>query len=221
MCETVKQVIEEKRIIVIVRQLYGEKLIKLANALYKGGIRLMEVTFDQSDPDGVKHTAEAIALLKKEMAGKMHVGAGTVITTEQVDAAAAAGAEYIISPNTDGKVIDRTKEKGLISIPAAMTPTEMLAAHNFGADFVKVFPMADLGIKYMKNVMAPISHLRFIAAAGVNEENFGEILGIGFAGAGISGRLTDKKLIEAGDWDGFSTRAEAFCNIAKAYSKEG
>lgn len=212
----VKNVIEEKRIIVIVRRLYGEKLIKLANALYEGGIRLMEVTFDQSDPDGVQHTSEAIALLKEKMAGKMHVGAGTVITPEQVDAAAAAGAEYIISPNTDEKVISRTKEKGLVSIPAAMTPSEMLAAHNLGADFVKVFPMADLGIKYMKNVMAPISHLRFIAAAGVNEENFGEILGIGFAGAGISGRLTDKKLIEAEDWQEFTKRAEAFCEIVKA-----
>lgn len=210
----------KNKIIVIVRRLYGEQIIKLARALEAGGIKMIEVTFDQADPDCIKKTSEAIAALKEELGDKMKIGAGTVLSVEQVDAAAAAGAEYIISPNVNLSVIKHTKEIGLISIPGAMTPSEMIEAHEAGADFVKVFPVIDLGIKYMKNIMGPISHVKFLATAGVTEENLADMLNAGFSGAGISGRLTDKKLIEAGNFEEFTNRAKAFMEIAQANGKE-
>jgi 2-dehydro-3-deoxyphosphogluconate aldolase/(4S)-4-hydroxy-2-oxoglutarate aldolase len=206
--------IEQNKIIVIVRGQYGEKLLGLAKALYDGGIRLLEVTFDQSDADNLTKTPEAIRLVGESLPGMM-VGAGTVMTREQVDAALSGGAKYIISPNTDEEVIRYTTAKGLVSIPGAMTPSEIAAAHKYGADFVKVFPVCDLGVAYIKNIRAPLSHIRLVATAGVNEQNFADFLNAGMAGAGISGRLTDKKLVAEGNFAELTRRAEAFVKIAK------
>ena len=121
--------IEKYKIICICRKIYGEELLALARALRSGGIRMMEVTFDQADPECIKKTAEAIAMLHAEFGEEMKIGAGTVLSAAQVDAAKDAGAEYIISPNTCLPVIHRTKELGLVSIPGAMTPTEIIAAY--------------------------------------------------------------------------------------------
>lgn len=214
-CKKVLDLILEKKIITIVRGTYGEDLRLLAHALYDGGIRFMEVTFDQKDPDCIAKTSNAISMLNKEFAGcDFYAGAGTVLTKEQVKAAYDAGASYIISPNTNVEIIKYTKELGLVSIPGAMTPSEILLAHDSGADIVKLFPAATLGLKYVKDILAPISHVAIIATAGITEENFCEFLKLGLKGAGISGRLTDKKLIASGSWDEFTRRAKAFVEIA-------
>jgi 2-dehydro-3-deoxyphosphogluconate aldolase/(4S)-4-hydroxy-2-oxoglutarate aldolase len=128
------------KIISIVRRIYGEDLIQLARALYDGGIRLLEITFDQADPDCIHKTSEAIALLGKEMGEDMMLGAGTVLDVAQVDGAIAGGAQYIVSPNTDEKVIRYSKQKGLVSIPGAMTPSEMVNAHYYGQILLRCFP---------------------------------------------------------------------------------
>ncbi len=206
--------IAQNKIIVICRKLYGEPLIQLSDALLAGGIKLMEVTFDQVDPDCLHKTAEAIAQLEKRHSGKLFVGAGTVLNVEQVNTAANAGARYIISPNFSPAVVRRTKELGLVSIPGALTPTEICAAHDAGADFVKLFPAGWLGLSYIKDILAPISHIPLIATGGVNEENFGEYLKLGFAGAGVSGRLADKKLLERGDVAEITRRAKFFVDLA-------
>lgn len=206
--------IRKNKIIVIVRGTYGDELMRLARALYDGGGRLMEVTFDQRDPACLEKTGAAIAALQSAFGDAMSFGAGTVLTGEQVDAAAQAGGRFIIEPNVSEKVIARTREKGLVSIPGAMTPTEILHAHELGADFVKLFPAAALGARYIKDILTPISHVGLIATAGVNEENFGEFLRLGMVGAGISGRLTDKKLIASGDWAELTRRMKTFVKIA-------
>ena len=208
------QYIKENKAIAIIRRVYGDDLLNLARALAKGGIRLMEVTFDQADPDCIQKTSRAIESLCDAIGGDMVIGAGTVMSTRQVDAAIAAGARYIISPNTSARVITYTKEKGVVSIPGAMTPSEMALAHDCGADFVKVFPAGDLGVAYMKNVMAPLSHIQFIATGGVGASNFAEYLEAGFVGAGIGGFLSDKNLLKAGDFDEFTRRAKILADVA-------
>ena len=213
MSEIVRNAIEKEGVIAIVRKLYGEPLMQLAEALYAGGVTLMEVTFDQAAPDVLPKTAAAIGELAERMKGRMHVGAGTVLTVEQVRVAAEAGAQFIISPNTDPLVIAETKAFGLVSVPGAMTPSEMVTADQAGADFVKVFPSIDLGVRFLKNVMAPLNHIKFIVTGGVTLMNFEEWLRAGAIGAGIGGYLSDKKLIEAGDWAEFTRRAKAFCDI--------
>ncbi len=207
--------INEHKVIAIVRRLYGDDLLRLSDALVSGGVRLIECTFDQADPEHIRKTSEAVSALCARHGSALLAGAGTVLNEAQVDAAFSAGAKYIISPNTNERVIRRTKELGMVSIPGAMTPTEILAAYDAGADLVKLFPATTLGFKYIKDIQAPISHVRLVATGGVNEENFGQYLDIGFAGAGISGRLTDKQLIAEGNWDELSRRAAAFAKIVE------
>ena len=210
--------IAENKVIVIVRKIYAEDLLNLSKALYAGGVRLMEVTFDQQDPMRAEKTAEAIRALGEYHGDKMMFGAGTVLTIEQIDAAYKAGARYIISPNFKAEIVEHTKKRGLVSIPGCMTPTEIIDAHDCGADFIKLFPATTLGFKYIKDILAPISHVKLVATGGVNEENFGEYLDLGFAGAGVSGRLTDRKLIAEGNWEELTRRAKVFSDIAKKYS---
>ena len=206
--------IEKNKIICICRKVYGEDLLKLAHALYDGGIRMMEVTFDQGDPDCIAKTSEAIKLLCAEFGSDMKFGAGTVLNEEQVEAARAAGAEYIISPNTKPAVIRKTKELGMVSIPGAMTPTEIIGAHEAGADFVKLFPTVRLGLAYIKDILGPINNVKLIGTGGLNEENLKDYLDLGFAGAGISGRLVDKDLRMKGDYAQLTARAAKFMEIA-------
>lgn len=208
-----KEFIVENKVIVICRKVYGDSLLRLAEALYDGGVKMIEVTFDQADPDCTEKTTGAMRMLQERFRGAMRFGAGTVLTTEQVDAACEAGGEYMISPNTNLQVIARTKELGLVSIPGTMTPTEILTAHDAGADFVKLFPASYLGMSYVKDITAPISHVKLLATGGVNETNFGGYLDAGFVGAGVSSRLADRKLIAAGNFEEITARARAFAAI--------
>ena len=147
--EIIKDV-ETNKIIVILRGFSDEQLINSVEAMAKGGIKLVEVTFDQSGEISDDITASNIRLLKEKFADRVRVGAGTVITERQVELAYQAGAEFIISPDCYKNVIRRTRELGMVSMPGAFTPTEAANAHRFGADFVKLFPNSELRISYLK-----------------------------------------------------------------------
>lgn len=210
----VVQFIEDNKVMVICRGLYNEDLMKVVDALYAGGVRLAEVTFDQNDPDAVEKTSGAIRQLKEKYPD-MKVGSGTVTSVEQVKATKEAGGEFCLSPNVNVEVIKATKEEGLVSIPGALTPTEILQAHEAGADIVKIFPAGWLGLRYLKDIKGPINHVKFLAAAGVNEENFADYLKAGYCAAGISGRLLDKKVIEHQNYAELTRRAQVFTKIAE------
>ena len=209
------QFIEKNKLIVICRGIYGDNLLNLSQALYEGGIRLIEVTFDQANPDCMEKTTQAISALKNKHQDAMLIGAGTVLSPLQVECAYNAGASYIISPNVNPAVIKKTKELELISIPGAMTPTEILYASELGADFVKLFPATTLGMRYIKDIRGPINHIKLVAAGGVTEENLPEYLNLHFAGAGISNRLTDPTLIAENNFAEFTRRAKVFVDIVK------
>ncbi len=208
--DSVKNFILEHKIVTICRRIYGSDLENLVSALHDGGINLVEVTFDQADPECLRKTSTAIELLSKKFGSSMRIGAGTVLTKEQVTTAKNAGALYIISPNVDKEIIEFTKSEGLVSMPGTMTPSEMADAHKWGADLVKVFPAGYLGTRYMKDVRGPLSHINFIAAGGVTEDNIKEYIDAGYSGFGISGRLTDAALIKEGKFAEFTQRAKNF-----------
>ena len=201
--------VKQHKVIAIIRGVYGGDMLSLTHALYEGGIRLVEVTFDQKDPDCVQKTSREIATLNAQMSDKMLIGAGTVLNVAQTEAAIEAGAKYIISPNTRQSVIEQTKKRGAVSIPGAMTPSEIMDAVDYGADFVKLFPFGPLGMPYVKSILSPLSQVKLLAVGGVNENNVGEILRSGcFYGAGIGGYFTEKKVIQAGDFAEITKRAE-------------
>lgn len=201
--------IRQHKIIAIVRGVESSKCMKVAEALYAGGIRLMEITYNQSAPETWQTTAQAIGDIAKAFEGRMYAGAGTVTRPELVEMTAAAGGKYIISPNVNTAVIARTKELGLVSIPGAMTPSEILTAYDAGADFVKLFPASDLGISYLKAIRAPISHVPLLATGGINEKNAAEFLAAGAVGLGVGGGLANKKAIEAGEFEKLTEAAKA------------
>lgn len=215
MREQIIRAVETEKIIAIVRGADPEQCVKVAQALYDGGIRLMEITYNQKDPASWQTTADTITAIAKTFEGRMLVGAGTVTTPELVELTAKAGGMYIISPNCSEAVIRRTLELGLVSMPGALTPTEVLAAHNAGADFVKLFPIGNLGAAYAKAIMAPISHVKLLAVGGVNENNVADFLKAGMAGAGIGGNLANKKWIEEGRYDKITETAKALVAAVK------
>ena len=207
--KTIERILEN-RIITIVRGLEKEYMDPLADALYRGGIRLIEVTFDQSDPDSWADTCSAIREISVKYAGRMTVGAGTVLTVRQIDMAADAGAEYMISPDANPSVIEYTKKIGCVSIPGCMTPTEMTSAVNAGADIIKVFPAGILGVDYIKAVRAPLGHIPMFAVGGINTDNAAAFIKAGCAGIGLGGSLVSKELIKAGKFDRITELAEKF-----------
>lgn len=206
----VTNAIMQHGVIAIVRGIKNEYLIDTAEAMYKGGIRLLEITYsaDGSTPDAT--TAEGIRMLKEHFGDRMYIGAGTVLTCEQVELTAKAGGEFIISPDVNTDVIRATCECGLVSIPGALTPTEAQTAHRAGADFVKLFPVTSLGSAYVKAVRAPLSHIRFLAVGGVDEYNMKEYRAAGACGFGIGSNIVNKKLIEAGDFAAVTSLAQRF-----------
>lgn len=198
------------KIIAILRKIDPEYFEQTVEAFSKGGIRHMEVTFDGAGVFTQETTLKQIELIAEKYEGQILAGAGTVLTVEQVEAAYKAGAKYIISPNTDEAVIKRTVELGMVSIPGALTATEVQNAHKWGADFVKLFPAGDLGLSYIKSIMAPLNHVKYIAVGAVNSENLLQFLNVGVVGVGVSSSLVNMKLIREKRYDELTALAQSF-----------
>lgn len=215
MKNSVIEEIKKCKLIAILRGIPDEKLIPVAEALYNGGIRLLEITYSANGSVSDEKTAENIKRLADNFKGRLFIGAGTVLTKEQVKLTKNAGGLFIISPNTDKEVIKKSVKCGLVSIPGALTPSEITDAHKYGADFVKLFPITSLGAEYVKAVKAPLSHINLLAVGGINEKNMEEYIQAGVCGFGIGSNITDKKMIAENDWDGISDLAKKYVSGVK------
>lgn len=205
----------ENKIVVIVRGVEKEKLIPLAEAMYAGGIRLLEITYSATNTPSAEETAECIRALAGHFEGRMFIGAGTVLNENQVELTKAAGGKFIISPDVNEAVIKKSVELGLVSMPGALTPSEITTANRAGADFVKLFPVTTLGLDYVKAITAPLSHVKLVAVGGINDGNMKDYLNAGVCGFGIGANIVDKKLIAANDFPAITELAKKFvkaCN---------
>lgn len=202
--------IKKNKIIVIVRGVAKDKIIPLAEAMYNGGIRLIECTYQANGSISDEEIADNIRMLAEHFGDKMYVGAGTVLTKKQVQLTKQAGGKFIISPDANEEVIKYTKEIGLISMPGALTPTEIAAAKRAGADFVKVFPIDVYGPSYLKAVKAPLSNVELLAVGGINKDNLNDYLSAGAIGVGVGAGIVNKGMIESEDYDGITRLAEEF-----------
>ena len=202
--------IQKEKIIAIVRGVSREKLIPLAKAMYDGGIRLIECTYDASGAVSDEEVAAGIEILVKHFGDEMVVGAGTVLTKKQVLLTKKAGGKFIISPDTNPAVIRRTVRSDMVSIPGALTPSEIAFANRLGADFVKIFPIGAMGSDYIKDIRAPLSNVKLLAVGGVDENNMKSYFDAGAVGIGIGSGIVKKKMIDEGDYEGITALARLY-----------
>lgn len=212
MHQDVLDFLKKHKVVAIVRGISSTKMPDLVRAMSEGGVRCVEVTFDQSSAEKQKDTLKAISVIRDSFAGSVCPGAGTVMTVDQVHQAYEAGAQYIISPNVNEAVIRETRKLGMVSIPGAFTPTEVAAAYEYGADIVKLFPAAILGPAYVKALRAPLKHIPMTAVGGISPENCAAFFEAGCCGIGCGGNLVSAKLVEEGRFDIITATAKAYCD---------
>ena len=214
MTNNILECVKQYRIIVALRGITPDKVVATAKALYEGGIRMLEITFDQASEGALTDTPAAIRAIKKTMGEKLLVGAGTVVTVKQAEAAVAAGAKYLLAPNFDPEVVAAAQRLGVASIPGALTPSEIAAAWRAGATMVKLFPVGNFGPAYVKAITAPLSHIPLLGMGGINKQNMLEYLSLpSLVGVGIGSNLAPVSLIQSGDYIGLTKLAKSYTSL--------
>ncbi|WP_188454732.1 bifunctional 4-hydroxy-2-oxoglutarate aldolase/2-dehydro-3-deoxy-phosphogluconate aldolase [Virgibacillus oceani] len=186
MNETLQNIIDNK-LVAVIRGAQPETIAPIAEALHNGGIRIMEITMDTPKVDMV------IRNLHESFNGQMIVGAGTVLDPESARAAIMAGAQFIFSPTVNVETIKMTKRYGAVSIPGAMTPTEILTAYEHGADIIKVFPASVMGPSYIKDIHGPLPHIPLMPTGGVDLTNVKQYFSNGAVAAGLGSSLVNAR----------------------------
>ena len=198
------------QLVAISRGVKPELMVKTAKALYDGGVRSLEITFNQASDTCIQDTETSIKQVKQALGDKMCIGAVTVMTIEQAEAAYQAGADFALAPDTNIDVIKKIVKLGMAAVPGALTPTEIAAAYQAGASIVKLFPAGNMGLNYVKAIRGPINHVPLMAVGGVNVENIREFLDNGFTSVGIGSNIVKNSLIEAGKFDEITALAKAY-----------
>lgn len=188
------EIIAKHKLVAIVRLDDLSIARALTQALIDGGIRAIEFTL--TNPDAVSTIAE----IRQCVADSVAIGAGSVISAEQVWAVADAGAQFVVSPVWKREVNSACHEAGLPFMPGAFTPTEILQAWEWGASAVKVFPANHLGKRYIKDVLAPLPHLRLMPTGGVTIGNMREFLDNGAFALGVGSSLINNDAVADRDW---------------------
>jgi 2-dehydro-3-deoxyphosphogluconate aldolase/(4S)-4-hydroxy-2-oxoglutarate aldolase len=185
--ETIVERIKQARVIAIARGSYTlDGLRAMADALLAGGITALEVTMNTTN------ALEGIRMLAAEYHSRMTIGAGTVLTPEQVQQVVAAGATFIVAPNTSPDVIRAARSHGVEPLPGALTPTEVMQAYSAGARLIKLFPAALGGPDYLKHLRAPLDMVEFVPTGGISLDNIKAFLQAGAVAVGASGALIPK-----------------------------
>jgi 2-dehydro-3-deoxyphosphogluconate aldolase/(4S)-4-hydroxy-2-oxoglutarate aldolase len=200
--------LRRSRIVPVLRAESGDEALRAAEALIAGGIDILEITLTVPGAPGI------IRDLAERFAGSILVGAGTVLTAEQAKECLDSGAAFIVAPNTDPAVIAAARERDAVCCPGALTPTEVCAAFDLGADIVKVFPCDALGgIRYLRSLRSPLPHIPLMPTGGVTLETVAGFLQAGAHAVGVGSNLVDLAVLRE-DPAEITRRAEAFRRAA-------
>jgi 2-dehydro-3-deoxyphosphogluconate aldolase/(4S)-4-hydroxy-2-oxoglutarate aldolase len=191
-------------VVAIVRLEVEVPLLTVADAISRGGIDVIEVTM--TTPGALDELREA----SHNLGDRVLLGAGTVLDSETARAAILAGARFIVSPALSKGVIETCHRYSIVSIPGAYSPTEILAAWQFGADLVKVFPAGNLGPQYIKDVLAPLPQVRLVPTGGVSLGNVHAFIEAGAAAVGVGGNLVNKSAVDRGEFTVLTEAARQF-----------
>lgn len=201
----------EMPVIGIVRNLPAQRILEMAGLYYECGFSTIEVTMNTPGATAL------ISQLVQQFGTKLNIGAGTVCTEEDLDAAISAGASFIVTPVLNEDIIRSSVEQTVPIFPGAYTPTEIFNAWTYGASMVKVFPATKLGPGYIKDVLAPMSYLKLVPTGGVDLNNITDFFSAGAAGVGLGSNLFPKQIVEQGRWDELKTILESFRNKISDY----
>lgn len=204
---TVLDIIEQHKLVAIVRLDDLSVAEDLTSALVAGGIRAMEFTL--TNPDAVA----TIGKIVKSVDETVTIGAGSVITVEQVKAVADVGGQFIVSPVTKPDVIQACVDLDLPTMPGALTPTEIQQAWELGASVVKVFPAHQFSVGYFKDVLAPLPHLKLMPTGGVSADNIRDYLNVGAFAFGVGSSLVNNALVADRNWDALTQRAQQLVDL--------
>ena len=191
--EIVQKIIDDGAVAVI-RMSDSQKLLRVAEALLEGGISALEITM--TTPNALKVIEEA----SRELPGEVLIGVGSVLDSETALLAINAGAKYVVSPIFKTEIVQTAHRYNLPVMPGCFTPTEILTAHEAGADIVKVFPADVVGMPFFKAIKAPMPHLNLMPTGGVSLTNAGDWLKAGACAVGVGGALLDKQAIADGNF---------------------
>jgi 2-dehydro-3-deoxyphosphogluconate aldolase/(4S)-4-hydroxy-2-oxoglutarate aldolase len=184
---SILQQITASGIVAVIRGATPDKILPIAKALSEGGVTALEITVE---------TPNVLSLIEQVSAAlgdKVVVGAGTVLDPETARAAIMAGARFIFSPTVNPETIRLTKRYGVVSIPGALTPTEILTAYEHGADVIKVFPANVFGPRYLKDIHAPLPHIPLMPTGGIDLSNIADYIRAGAVAAGVGSSLVSCK----------------------------
>lgn len=190
--------LRQARFLAIIRHIPADRVLFCAEVFASLGGKFLEVTFDPSDSGTLRHTGDAIRELRREFP-HLCIGAGTVLNVPMAEAAADAGAEFLVSPACSPAVIETAHRRGAAAIPGAFTPDEILRAWEAGADLVKLFPILPGQEQYVKTVMAPLSHIPFIVTGGVMPETLRSMLATGAVAVGAGASVFPQIPVERRD----------------------
>lgn len=201
-------------IVAVIRSDSPEKLVDVAQALLAGGVEVMEVTFT------VPRATKVLEKVADQLGDRVLLGAGTVLDPETARQAILAGAEFIVAPNVNRKVISLCRRYGKLIMPGALTPTEVVSAWEAGADIVKIFPSELTGPGYLKALRAPLPQVRLMPTGGVNLQTAEAYLQAGACALGIGGSLVEPKAVAAGDLDRIQTLAAQYVQIVNHFREK-
>ena len=212
MDETTSQILERVAIIPVLRARDAGQAHAVVKAMLAGGVTVVEVTMT------VPGAVDLLAELKRKYAGQLLLGSGTVTTGAQAEATIEAGAEFVVSPSFHPDVIAVTKAHKKLSIPGALTPTEVITAWNAGADYVKVFPCSAMGgASYLTSLLAPFPHLKLIPTGGVTLQNAESFLRAGARAVGAGGDLVNLEAIDKGFPEIITAAARAYLRAIEQF----
>lgn len=207
--------IREIGLVPIVRAPSPDDAFKAAEAIVAGGIGVAEVTMT------VPNAIRVIERVAERFGDKVLLGAGTILDPESCRAALLAGAEFIVTPSLDVRVIEVARRYSKVSIPGALTPTEVVAAWQAGADFVKIFPCGPVGgPQYLKALRGPFPHIDFVPTGGVNLETTPGYIKAGAAAVAVGSELVDVKALRQGRLDSITARARQYVEAVRAARAE-
>lgn len=215
MPESIAQILERVGLIPVLRAKNTKQALAVVDAMIAGGVTVVEVTMTCPDACGV------LRALKSQYGPRVLLGSGTVTKARDAEATIEAGAEFVVSPSLHREVIAATKAAQKLSVPGALTPTEVVTAEEAGADYIKIFPCSAIGgAPYLKALLAPFPHLKLIPTGGVTVQTAESFLKAGARALGVGSDLVNLTAVDEGHPEIITNTAKAYLEVIAKFRSE-